>query len=366
MDTSTIVVSIKRVDSDTDVVSLDAADPAVFAAGCAMLLAAAQGDVARIKNALANGMRANFSDYDQRTALHVAASEGHLSLVEFLVDKGARINRIDRWGGTALDDAMRHHHSVVAEYLRGAGGKRGTGVQLTAVIQAAASGDVTELRALLADDEAAAAACDYDKRTALHLAASEGHATAIACLLENGADVNALDRFGGRPLDDAIHKGNAECAKLLEAAGATKGELTARDGRRKSGDLEIESGSNLEVSMDDVTLLDKIGAGAFGDIWRARWRGTAVAAKLIKAKGTVEDERQAALEDFRLETQILCQLRHPNICLMLGYSMTEHHEVMISELMRCSLADVFKTLSVDGVSMALRRALRYAIMLAQA
>ena len=46
--------------------------------------------------------------------------------------------------------------------------------------------------------------------------------------------------------------------------------------------------------------------------------------------------------------------------------MTEHHEVMISELMRCSLADVFKTLSVDGVSMALRRALRYAIMLAQA
>lgn len=37
---------------------------------------------------------------------------------------------------------------------------------------------------------------DYDKRTALHLASSEGRAEIVLLLLEKGADVNSLDRWG--------------------------------------------------------------------------------------------------------------------------------------------------------------------------
>lgn len=37
---------------------------------------------------------------------------------------------------------------------------------------------------------------DYDGRTALHLAASEGHASVVKLLLENKADVNPIDRRG--------------------------------------------------------------------------------------------------------------------------------------------------------------------------
>lgn len=37
---------------------------------------------------------------------------------------------------------------------------------------------------------------DYDKRTALHLASSEGRAEIVILLLERGADVNSLDRWG--------------------------------------------------------------------------------------------------------------------------------------------------------------------------
>ena len=37
---------------------------------------------------------------------------------------------------------------------------------------------------------------DYDKRTALHLAASEGCEEIVVLLLEKGADVNAIDRWG--------------------------------------------------------------------------------------------------------------------------------------------------------------------------
>lgn len=38
---------------------------------------------------------------------------------------------------------------------------------------------------------------DYDGRSALHLAASEGKLGAVQLLLERGARVNPLDRWGG-------------------------------------------------------------------------------------------------------------------------------------------------------------------------
>ena len=37
---------------------------------------------------------------------------------------------------------------------------------------------------------------DYDKRTALHLASCEGRTDIVLLLLEKGADVNSVDRWG--------------------------------------------------------------------------------------------------------------------------------------------------------------------------
>lgn len=37
---------------------------------------------------------------------------------------------------------------------------------------------------------------DYDKRTALHLASCEGCTEIVVLLLEKGADVNSVDRWG--------------------------------------------------------------------------------------------------------------------------------------------------------------------------
>lgn len=37
---------------------------------------------------------------------------------------------------------------------------------------------------------------DYDRRTALHLAACEGCTEIVVLLLERGADVNSVDRWG--------------------------------------------------------------------------------------------------------------------------------------------------------------------------
>jgi glutaminase len=47
---------------------------------------------------------------------------------------------------------------------------------------------------------------DYDNRTPLHLAASGNHLDVVAFLLETGAQVNVVDRWGCTPLDDATEK----------------------------------------------------------------------------------------------------------------------------------------------------------------
>ena len=49
---------------------------------------------------------------------------------------------------------------------------------------------------------------DYDQRTPLHLAASNGHLNVIKYLHENilNLDVNPVDRWQGTPYDDALRE----------------------------------------------------------------------------------------------------------------------------------------------------------------
>ena len=50
-----------------------------------------------------------------------------------------------------------------------------------------------------------------DKRTAMHLAASEGMLEVVRALVEDlGANHSPVDRWGGTPLDDALRGGHSE------------------------------------------------------------------------------------------------------------------------------------------------------------
>lgn len=41
--------------------------------------------------------------------------------------------------------------------------------------------------------------------------------------------------------------------------------------------------ANLEVEFNQLEMVDRIGKGSFGEIYKCRWRGTLVAAKCIKS-----------------------------------------------------------------------------------
>ena len=57
---------------------------------------------------------------------------------------------------------------------------------------------------------------DYDGRTCLHLAASEGQKSVVNYLLAKQVYINLKDRFGGTPLADAKRHNQDEVVLILE------------------------------------------------------------------------------------------------------------------------------------------------------
>lgn len=243
--------------------------PNEFAEGCKLLQAAALGNREMMDAILSAYPKfVNFRDYDRRTALHVAASEGHLEICKYLIERGAKINRSDRWGGSPLDDASRNRYTEIIVYLRSLGAVSGSANNTTNFIKAAADGDYDEVLMYLETGEVQINQGDYDKRTALHLAAGEGNDMVVELLCQYKADVNVEDRWGNRPLDDAERANNTASARILRSHGATTG-------RRKAGGLGDSSTrqreiANLEVQFDELEMVERIGKGSFGEIYKCR------------------------------------------------------------------------------------------------
>lgn len=91
--------------------------------------------------------------------------------------------------------------------------------------EAATSGDVKMLTILMRCGVNPNAA-DYDLRTPLHLAASNGRIRVMDLLLNATppADTNPVDRLGNTPLDDAIRHEQHVAISLLEIKGGISGK----------------------------------------------------------------------------------------------------------------------------------------------
>jgi len=336
-------------------------DDAYFMKGSLMLRACSIADKERVNKLLAETPQLiNFTDYNGCSALHAATCGGHLDVVTWLLDKGANPNKSDRWGGSPLDDARRENHAAIAKVLRKHGGRAGDVDQGAALLKAASAGDSRTVEDLL-ENGADINSGDYEKRTALHVAASSGHLEVIRILVKAGADVNVLDRWGGTPTDDAGRHGYMEAVQFLRAHGGIDGKQGLEAPGAK---LSSEGSANLEIDWRELEVVEKIGAGSFGNIFRCNWHGTLVAAKSV-LKELQGEQREQALDDLKRESNILGQLRHPNICLFLGYCLAPKHELILAELMKCSLFDLFRTAQAQHSMFSLERTLRYATQFAQ-
>jgi hypothetical protein len=83
----------------------------------AIFPAAKKGDLALVKELIAEGVDVNYQNFNGETILHIASSRGHLAMVIYLLNKGANINAVTGKSWQPIHHAMRFEHSQVANYL---------------------------------------------------------------------------------------------------------------------------------------------------------------------------------------------------------------------------------------------------------
>eukprot|EP00184_Porphyridium_aerugineum_P007544 CAMPEP_0184698266 /NCGR_PEP_ID=MMETSP0313-20130426/4949_1 /TAXON_ID=2792 /ORGANISM="Porphyridium aerugineum, Strain SAG 1380-2" /LENGTH=1010 /DNA_ID=CAMNT_0027157183 /DNA_START=15 /DNA_END=3047 /DNA_ORIENTATION=+ len=194
----------------------------LFQACMGLMEAASKGNMKAVKARLLQGAPASYADYDKRTPLHLTATEGHAEIAQLLISHGADFEAVDRWGSTPMKDALKNNHMDVVDVLEEAGAEREVTdeeIMSYELLEFSARGLVDLVRERLVAGISADTA-DYDKRTPLHLAASEGHPDVAELLLLNGAKISAKDRYGRTPVDDAINNGHRSVLMVLQRFGA--------------------------------------------------------------------------------------------------------------------------------------------------
>ena len=123
----------------------------------------------------------------------------------------------------------------------------GTGVDgedLVGMWYSAANGQLLRLKQLVSRglwvDES-----DYDGRTAIHLAASEGHLDCLQYLINVGAELSPVDRFGFTPLEDAMREDRTECIELLQQ------KLQEEEERSRGRRVASEDVAYMDLCIDE-------------------------------------------------------------------------------------------------------------------
>ena len=219
----------------------------------ALHLAAANGSQEIVKLLLKNGAKVDSdAGHSDRMSLHAAASSGNVDTMKMLMDYNVDLNIIiPDSGETPLHLAASRGHLQTVKWLVEGLGASDEEMQLyeSMVRQRYYQtwtedllADPASTRCLSCGTEAKRSAREgmshlkslcgryadinmrtREGRTALHLAASNGHVPTVRFLLQTGADVNIVDDNAYTALRLAAENGHLEAVKLLLTAGADLG-----------------------------------------------------------------------------------------------------------------------------------------------
>lgn len=169
----------------------------------------------------------NGAKVNQPSPLMTAAGRGNIKVVNYLLAQGADQNAADRAGFTALYSAAGSDYGLSTAAALLSHGAKPNAKNMhggTALHQAASQGAIKVIELLLAN-KADVNAGDNEGYTPLHGAVSYGkndtRKTVVEILLKSGANVNAkTTRDGETPFHKAIDRGDVEIVKLLLNYGA--------------------------------------------------------------------------------------------------------------------------------------------------
>ena len=197
--------------------------PFALASGGDLLIAAREGDLARVQALIAGGAPVNTQDRSGATPLMAAAANGHGDAVRALIAAGADSKLKDASGRTALMAAAANRQGEIAAALLAA--KTDVNAQdaegKTALFLAAFAGAPGIVRALL-QAGAEVDAAPPSGETALISASRRGDAEVVRALVEGGANVKTRNKEGETPIEVARRNKHPEVAALLETAARRK------------------------------------------------------------------------------------------------------------------------------------------------
>mmetsp|Transcript_18137 Transcript_18137/g.38767 ORF Transcript_18137/g.38767 Transcript_18137/m.38767 type:complete len:1823 (+) Transcript_18137:121-5589(+) len=185
----------------------------------------------------ASGMAyVNYKDSQNRTALHLACAKGHTKIVELLVSKAEfDVSAKDKDGNTPPMLAAVNGRAEVLELLISKGwfGAVAEAVNedgMTALMLATREGHLGVAEILVEKGQMDVNLTDDNWETALHAAASYGHADTCQFLLKAKAKVDPQNLFGHTPLHLAAFGGHLLVVTLLVEASANVNAQEFRSG----------------------------------------------------------------------------------------------------------------------------------------
>jgi len=146
-----------------------------------------------------------------------------------------------------------------------------------------------------------------------------------------------------RKTNDSLH--NSHDSKKTKRKKPKKRKKSKAHSKKKK--VERNSGSvslgkehqplDWEIDFEEVEILEKIGQGGFGVVYKGLWRGTTVAVKKL-----LHDEMdESDYEEFIKEIEMMNKLRHPNCVLFLGACLKRPNICIVTEFLeKGNLAEV--------------------------